>query len=202
MRARHLVFHIQCFSCAICNQLLNKGDQFGIRGAAVYCRWVLPFFLHQTAVKYFQIHRRSYCEVLNYVQRFHHIAILSWRNAQTFPAFMILTSFFYFPAKLIIKTFLRFSLEGYILTSRLTRPHQAPSPAHIHHQILTVIHPTHHRVQASSRISTADSMALTVNTWVHRVPMPALSQAYRNSHDKKAARVNENLKISRQWQLI
>ncbi|CRL08693.1 CLUMA_CG021243, isoform A, partial [Clunio marinus] len=38
MRARHLVFHIQCFSCAICNQLLNKGDQFGIRSSAVYCR--------------------------------------------------------------------------------------------------------------------------------------------------------------------
>ncbi|CAO1303724.1 unnamed protein product [Diamesa hyperborea] len=38
MRARHLVFHIRCFSCAICNQVLNKGDQFGIRSSAVYCR--------------------------------------------------------------------------------------------------------------------------------------------------------------------
>lgn len=34
------MYHIQCFSCAICNQLLNKGDQFGIRSSAVYCRWV------------------------------------------------------------------------------------------------------------------------------------------------------------------
>lgn len=40
MRARHLVYHIQCFSCAICNQVLNKGDQFGIRSSAVFCRWV------------------------------------------------------------------------------------------------------------------------------------------------------------------
>jgi hypothetical protein len=40
MRARHLVYHVQCFSCAICNQLLNKGDQFGIRSSSVYCRWV------------------------------------------------------------------------------------------------------------------------------------------------------------------
>lgn len=40
MRARHLVFHVHCFSCAVCNQLLNKGDQFGIRSSAVYCRWV------------------------------------------------------------------------------------------------------------------------------------------------------------------
>lgn len=38
MRARHLVYHIQCFSCAICNQVLNKGDQFGIRSSAVFCR--------------------------------------------------------------------------------------------------------------------------------------------------------------------
>ncbi|KAL7048480.1 hypothetical protein ACKWTF_003356 [Chironomus riparius] len=38
MRARHLVYHIQCFSCAICNQVLNKGDQFGVRNSAVFCR--------------------------------------------------------------------------------------------------------------------------------------------------------------------
>ncbi|KAG5676906.1 hypothetical protein PVAND_006709 [Polypedilum vanderplanki] len=38
MRARHLVYHIQCFSCAMCNQLLNKGDQFGIKSSAVFCR--------------------------------------------------------------------------------------------------------------------------------------------------------------------
>lgn len=38
MRARHLVFHVHCFSCAICNTILNKGDQFGMRDSTVYCR--------------------------------------------------------------------------------------------------------------------------------------------------------------------
>lgn len=40
MRARHLVFHIRCFSCAVCNSLLTKGDQFGMRDSSVFCRWV------------------------------------------------------------------------------------------------------------------------------------------------------------------
>ncbi|XP_013183601.1 protein apterous isoform X1 [Amyelois transitella] len=38
MRARDLVFHVHCFSCALCNTPLNKGDTFGIRDSAVYCR--------------------------------------------------------------------------------------------------------------------------------------------------------------------
>lgn len=38
MRARHLVFHVNCFSCALCNTILNKGDQFGMRDSTVYCR--------------------------------------------------------------------------------------------------------------------------------------------------------------------
>lgn len=38
MRARHLVYHIRCFSCSVCNCVLNKGDHFGIRSSAVYCR--------------------------------------------------------------------------------------------------------------------------------------------------------------------
>lgn len=38
MRARHLVFHVRCFSCAVCNALLTKGDQFGMRESSVYCR--------------------------------------------------------------------------------------------------------------------------------------------------------------------
>lgn len=40
MRARHLVFHIRCFSCAVCNAPLTKGDQFGMRESTVFCRWV------------------------------------------------------------------------------------------------------------------------------------------------------------------
>lgn len=38
MRARHLVFHIRCFTCAYCNTLLTKGDQFGMRDSSIYCR--------------------------------------------------------------------------------------------------------------------------------------------------------------------
>lgn len=38
MRARHLVFHVRCFSCTICNSPLTKGDQFGMRDSAIFCR--------------------------------------------------------------------------------------------------------------------------------------------------------------------
>lgn len=37
MRARHLVFHVGCFSCATCSTPLTKGDQFGIRDSSVFC---------------------------------------------------------------------------------------------------------------------------------------------------------------------
>lgn len=38
MRARHLVFHVRCFSCTVCNSPLTKGDQFGMRDSLIYCR--------------------------------------------------------------------------------------------------------------------------------------------------------------------
>jgi LIM homeobox protein 2/9 len=38
MRARDLVFHVHCFSCAVCNSPLTKGDHFGMRDGAVLCR--------------------------------------------------------------------------------------------------------------------------------------------------------------------
>ncbi|VEN35118.1 unnamed protein product [Callosobruchus maculatus] len=38
MRAKHLVFHVHCFSCEACNALLTKGDQFGMRDGSVLCR--------------------------------------------------------------------------------------------------------------------------------------------------------------------
>ncbi|GBP05223.1 Protein apterous [Eumeta japonica] len=38
MRARDLVFHVHCFTCALCNSPLTKGDTFGIRDSAVYCK--------------------------------------------------------------------------------------------------------------------------------------------------------------------
>lgn len=38
MRARELVFHVHCFSCAVCNSPLTKGDHFGMRESTVLCR--------------------------------------------------------------------------------------------------------------------------------------------------------------------
>ncbi|XP_014615048.1 PREDICTED: LIM/homeobox protein Lhx9-like isoform X3 [Polistes canadensis] len=38
MRARDLVFHVRCFSCAVCAVLLTKGDHFGMRDGTVLCR--------------------------------------------------------------------------------------------------------------------------------------------------------------------
>lgn len=38
MRARELVFHVHCFSCAVCSCPLTKGDHFGMRDGAVLCR--------------------------------------------------------------------------------------------------------------------------------------------------------------------
>ncbi|CAH1390980.1 unnamed protein product [Nezara viridula] len=38
MRARELVFHVHCFTCAACSALLTKGDTFGMRDGAVFCR--------------------------------------------------------------------------------------------------------------------------------------------------------------------
>ncbi|XP_066996698.1 LIM/homeobox protein Lhx9 [Anabrus simplex] len=38
MRARDLVFHVHCFTCAVCNAALTKGDHFGMRDGAVLCR--------------------------------------------------------------------------------------------------------------------------------------------------------------------
>lgn len=38
MRARQLVFHLNCFSCAQCDILLTKGDQYCIRDSSVLCR--------------------------------------------------------------------------------------------------------------------------------------------------------------------
>lgn len=40
MRAQDMVYHLTCFcfTCADCGTLLSKGDVFGMRGGAVYCR--------------------------------------------------------------------------------------------------------------------------------------------------------------------
>ncbi|XP_073956507.1 LIM/homeobox protein Lhx9-like [Choristoneura fumiferana] len=38
MRARELVYHLSCFTCAACGSLLSRGDVFGMRDGLVYCR--------------------------------------------------------------------------------------------------------------------------------------------------------------------
>nr|XP_029715021.1 LIM/homeobox protein Lhx9-like [Aedes albopictus] len=37
MRAKDLIFHVNCFSCAICGQLLRGGDTAGIRDGRIFC---------------------------------------------------------------------------------------------------------------------------------------------------------------------
>ncbi|XP_062410565.1 LIM/homeobox protein Lhx2a isoform X1 [Sardina pilchardus] len=38
MRARDLVYHLNCFTCTTCNKMLTTGDHFGMRDSLVYCR--------------------------------------------------------------------------------------------------------------------------------------------------------------------
>ncbi|XP_049531000.1 LIM/homeobox protein Lhx9-like [Anopheles darlingi] len=37
MRAKDLIFHVNCFSCLVCGQLLRGGDTAGIRDGRVFC---------------------------------------------------------------------------------------------------------------------------------------------------------------------
>ncbi|XP_067141185.1 LIM/homeobox protein Lhx9-like isoform X1 [Centruroides vittatus] len=37
MRAKHLVFHLSCFTCFWCNNTFNCGDYFGLKENGVYC---------------------------------------------------------------------------------------------------------------------------------------------------------------------
>lgn len=37
MRARDLIFHVNCFSCALCGLPLSAGDTAGIRAGRVFC---------------------------------------------------------------------------------------------------------------------------------------------------------------------
>ncbi|XP_067867980.1 LIM/homeobox protein Lhx2-like isoform X1 [Heterodontus francisci] len=38
MRARDLVYHLNCFTCTTCNKMLATGDHFGMKDSLVYCR--------------------------------------------------------------------------------------------------------------------------------------------------------------------
>jgi len=38
MKARHCIFHVNCFRCDTCNSILEKGDLFGMYEDVLYCR--------------------------------------------------------------------------------------------------------------------------------------------------------------------
>lgn len=38
MRARDLVYHLNCFTCTTCGKMLTTGDHFGMKDSLVYCR--------------------------------------------------------------------------------------------------------------------------------------------------------------------
>ncbi|XP_056275895.1 LIM/homeobox protein Lhx2b isoform X2 [Pseudoliparis swirei] len=38
MRARDLVYHLNCFTCTACSAMLSTGDHFGMKDSLVYCR--------------------------------------------------------------------------------------------------------------------------------------------------------------------
>ncbi|KAL7648911.1 UNVERIFIED_CONTAM: hypothetical protein RMT77_000845 [Armadillidium vulgare] len=50
MRARHSVFHLNCFICSYCHIQLNKGDQFGMRDGVIYCRPHYELILQSTEI--------------------------------------------------------------------------------------------------------------------------------------------------------
>ena len=37
MRAKDLVYHLNCFTCTSCHKILTTGDHFGMRDSLVYC---------------------------------------------------------------------------------------------------------------------------------------------------------------------
>lgn len=37
MRAKDLVYHVECFACYACGAVLCKGDYYGVRDGAVFC---------------------------------------------------------------------------------------------------------------------------------------------------------------------
>ncbi|XP_039545241.1 LIM/homeobox protein Lhx2a isoform X2 [Pimephales promelas] len=51
MRARDLVYHLSCFSCATCNKVLFTGDHYGMRETSVYCRVHFEMMLQKECLK-------------------------------------------------------------------------------------------------------------------------------------------------------
>lgn len=52
MRARQLIFHLNCFACDICNTPLTRGDYYSIRNNTVYCRLHFDKPLDQAGTSY------------------------------------------------------------------------------------------------------------------------------------------------------
>ena len=38
MRARHFIFHLNCFTCVTCQKLLTTGEQYGMKDSLIFCR--------------------------------------------------------------------------------------------------------------------------------------------------------------------
>ena len=47
MKARNHVYHIHCFTCFSCNNLLNTGEHFGMKDSMIYCKIHYEMILHQ-----------------------------------------------------------------------------------------------------------------------------------------------------------
>ncbi|XP_014664436.1 PREDICTED: LIM/homeobox protein Lhx9-like [Priapulus caudatus] len=45
MRAKELVYHLSCFTCASCNKALTPGEHFGMKENMVYCRTHYEFMM-------------------------------------------------------------------------------------------------------------------------------------------------------------
>ncbi|XP_030624974.1 LIM/homeobox protein Lhx2-like [Chanos chanos] len=53
MRARDLVYHLNCFTCTSCNKMLTTGDHFGMRDSLVYCRLHFETIIHEEYQSHF-----------------------------------------------------------------------------------------------------------------------------------------------------
>lgn len=42
MRAQHYYYHLNCFMCCECNELLQKGEPFTLRSGRLYCKRDIP----------------------------------------------------------------------------------------------------------------------------------------------------------------
>ena len=38
LRAKHFIFHLDCFTCVTCHQHLHPGDEFGLKDESIFCR--------------------------------------------------------------------------------------------------------------------------------------------------------------------